>query len=310
MAGRTIRIGTRGSRLALIQADLAAAAIRRAAGGRLSIEIVPIKTSGDKLKKAALAEEGGKGLFTKEIDEALLARRIDVAVHSAKDLPAALPKGLVLAGFLKREDPRDAFVSRRFKTLRALPKGAKVGTASLRRQAQLLRLRSDLNIVPLRGNVDTRLEKISQGKADATILACAGLARLKKSRAIRTRLPLTAMLPAPGQGAIALEARVKDRAIRKLLRALDHRPTRFCVSAERAVVAALGATCTMPLGALARIARGELKLRAALFSPDGRIAIRTTAEGAPGRASALGRKAARAILKQAPSGLLKTLKLA
>ncbi|HXV73318.1 MAG TPA: hydroxymethylbilane synthase, partial [Sphingomonadales bacterium] len=194
-----IRIGTRASPLALVQARLAATALCRAAGPGLKTEIVPITTSGDRLVARALADEGGKGLFTKEIEEALLQGRVDIAVHSAKDLPAALPEGLVLAAFLKREDARDAFVSRRFRRLRDLPEGARVGTSSLRREAQLLTVRPDLKIVPLRGNVGTRLEKMSKGAAEATILACAGLIRLKKTRAIKERLPASVMLSAPGQ---------------------------------------------------------------------------------------------------------------
>lgn len=310
MAAKPIRIGTRGSPLALAQAGLVAAALRKA--GRLAkngIQIIPIKTTGDRIKDRALTDEGGKGLFTKEIEDALLAGRVDVAVHSAKDLPAAVPRGLTLAAFLKREDPRDAFVSRRFRKLRDLPSGARVGTSSLRRQAQILAKRPDLRIVLLRGNVDTRLEKIARGAADATLLACAGLKRLKKARAIAERLPVSAMLPAPGQGAIAIEARQADRAILKLLAKIDHAPTRLCVSAERALVEGLGASCTIPLGGLARIEKGKIFLLAALFSPDGAAAVRVAGEGPKDRAVAIGRRAASAIKKKAPRGLLKSLRL-
>ena len=311
MTARKIRIGTRGSPLALIQAGLAAAALRKAAGsGRLAVEIVPIKTSGDRRPARALSEEGGKGLFTKEIEDALLAGAIDVAVHSAKDLPAAIPKGLALAAFLKREDARDAFVSQRFKRLRDLPPGATVGTSSLRRQAELLARRPDLRIVPLRGNVGTRLAKIAKGSADATILASAGLVRLKRDGAIAERLPVGTMLPAPGQGAIALEARASDRALGKLLARIDHAPTRLCVSAERALVEALGASCTMPLGGFAKISKGRLVLEAALFSPDGRVAIRVRRQGPRTKAAGIGRRAARELLKKAPRRLLKTFGLA
>jgi hydroxymethylbilane synthase len=310
MPARTLKIGTRGSPLALIQARLAAAALRKAAGGRLHVEIVPIATTGDKLAGRSLAEEGGKGLFIKEIEEALLRGAVDVAVHSAKDLPAAVPKGLALAAFLKREDPHDAFVSRRFKRLADLPLGAKVGTSSLRRQAQLLAARPDLHIMLLRGNVETRLAKIDRGDADATLLACAGLNRLKKTRAISERLSVNVMLPAPGQGAIALEARAGDRTTLRLLKKTDHAATRACVLAERGLVEGLGASCTMPLGGLAHIAKGRLSLHAALFSPDGRLAVRVRAAGTKSAAFQIGRRAAKTILKKAPRGLLKSLKLA
>lgn len=309
MSERILRIGTRNSPLALIQARQAAQAIQRATAHNIRIEIVPIKTKGDKLLSHSLAGEGGKGLFTRELEKALLARQIDVAVHSAKDLPAHLPKGLKLWAYLKREDPRDALVSKRYGRMKELPLGTRVGTSSPRRHAQLLAFRSDLNIVPFRGNVGTRLAKIARGDAEATLLACAGLKRLKKNNIIRERLSTALMLPAPGQAAIVLEARVNNFFAGQLLKKIDHQQTHLCVSAERAIVAVLGASCATPLGGFARITKNTMVIRAALFSSDGERCVRVEVRGPRNKAEVLGRRAAIALLKKAPRGLLKSIGL-
>jgi hydroxymethylbilane synthase len=266
----TLRIGTRGSPLALVQAEevkrgLAAAAGLAAAG----IEVVPIRTSGDRITDRPLSEAGGKGLFTKEIDDALLAGRVDIAVHSAKDLPTALPDGIVIVACLQRADVRDAFVSRRARTLIDLPSGAVVGTASLRRSALTLRARPDLRVVSMRGNVDTRIRKLDAGEADATILALAGLARLGLADRVASPLGPDGWLPAPGQGAIAITARSGDSATRALLERIDHRATSLALAAERSFLARLDGSCRTPIGGLAEISGDTLRFRGIIVKPDG-----------------------------------------
>lgn len=309
MSQRILRIGTRNSPLALIQARQAIEAMQQMAVRAIRVRMIPIKTTGDKLLKHSLADKGGKGLFTRELESALLAEHIDVAVHSAKDLPAHLPTGLKLWAYLKREDPRDALISKDFDRTRDLPPGARVGTSSPRRQAQLLALRPDLKIVPFRGNVGTRLKKIERGEAEATLLACAGLKRLKKNSVIRERLSTSLILPAPGQGAIALEARINDYSTGQLLTDIDHRLTHLCVAAERALVAELGASCATPLGGLARINKNMMVIRAALFSTDGQLCVRASVHGPKSKAEILGRRVAIALIKKAPRGLLKSIGL-
>jgi hydroxymethylbilane synthase len=290
-----MRIGTRGSPLALVQARLVATTLA-AAHAELAapdaIEIVPIRTTGDRVQDRTLAEIGGKGLFTKELDEALLERRVDIAVHSMKDVPTWLPEGLAILAMLPREDPRDAFISPRAASLDALPQGAVIGTASLRRQAQLLHRRPDLTIVPLRGNVDTRLAKLANGACDATLLAMAGLVRLGRGDAVTAPLGSDVMLPAVAQGAIGIAGRTDDTPTRDRLAAIDHAPTARRVAAERALLAILDGSCRTPIAALADFdALGRLLLEGMVVSPDGRGVARTQRVGDAVDAERIGRDA-------------------
>ena len=298
-SGISVRIGTRGSPLALAQAQmvksgLAAAHPALAAPG--AVEIVIIKTTGDRIQDRALSEIGGKGLFTKEIEEALIDGRIDVAVHSMKDVPTHLPDGLEIACLLEREDPRDVLISRHGSSITALPQGAIVGSASLRRQAQLLAQRPDLKVVTLRGNVGTRLAKLEAGEADATLLALAGLKRLGKADVATAILDMTEMLPAVAQGAIGLEIRATDRRMRDLLAPLHHAATEAAVLAERACLAELEGSCRTPIAAHARIdADGLLHLAALVAKPDGSKVHRDSRVGPVADAVRLGEEAGRTL---------------
>jgi hydroxymethylbilane synthase len=289
MTARPLRIGTRGSPLALAQAEIVHRRLVEAhpeLDGQL--RVVAIRTSGDRISDRSLAQLGGKALFTKEIEEALLGRRIDLAVHSSKDLETFLPQGLEIVCVPPREDPRDAFVSPKAGSLDDLPSRALVGTSSLRRQAQLLRRRPDLRIAPFRGNIGTRMKKLREGEADATILAYCGLLRLGEEGLARQVLAPEVMLPAIGQGALAIECRADDEALKERLAALHDAPSAACVFAERAVLAALGGSCRTPIAALAVIEGGRIALEAALFTPDGSAEIRARRRGAVGEAAALG----------------------
>jgi len=262
---RLLRLGTRGSPLALWQANMVAAELRVAHGWPDdAIEIVPIRTTGDNVQDRALAEIGGKALWTKELDRALLAHEIDFAVHSMKDVETIRPPEIVIAAMPRRADTRDKLIGA--DSLSALPAGARVGTSSPRRAAQVRRARPDVQIVLFRGNVDTRLRKLAEGEADATLLAAAGLDRLGRG-AIGT--PLDDLLPAPAQGAVGIETRADDDRIRSLLAAIDHDATSACVLAERALLAALGADCRAPVAALAQIDGAKIHLRAEILSEDG-----------------------------------------
>ena len=296
-----IRIGTRASALALVQATSVAAALR--AGGH-EVEIVPMRTEGDRLASAKLAAVGGKGLFVREIEDALLARSVDVAVHSLKDLPAELPDGLVLTAFPPREDPRDVLVSRTPGGLDALPAGAIVGTSSPRRRALVLAARSDVTVEPLRGNVDTRLKKLESAVCDATVLAAAGLARLGVTPPNTTPLPVDTFVPAVGQGVLGIETREQDTQVRTALAALDDGDTRACAQAERAFLARLGASCVTPVAAHAALERGILTMRALVVSEDGKelLVERGTAE--PADAVALGRRLAGKLLERGAAALV------
>lgn len=261
-----LRLGTRGSPLALVQARLVATALRDAHGwGPELIEIEPIATSGDQHHNRPLSELGGKALWTRELDLALVEGRIDLAVHSMKDVETLRPPELAIAAMLPRADVRDRLVGAG--SLESLAEGARVGTSSPRRSAQLLARRPDLEIVPFRGNVETRLRKLDKGEVDATLLAAAGLERLGRPE-IGT--PLEELLPAPAQGAIGVEVRSGDRRIRALIGAIDHRPTHLCVAAERRLLEGLGASCRSPVAALATIEGDEIRLRAEILSEDGR----------------------------------------
>ncbi|HEV8678188.1 MAG TPA: hydroxymethylbilane synthase [Stellaceae bacterium] len=290
-----IRIGTRGSPLALVQARMVRdglAAAHADLGGPDDIQVVPIKTTGDAVQDRKLMEIGGKGLFTKEIEEALLDGRIDCAVHSMKDMPTWLPAGLVIGAMLAREDARDALFAKTGKCIAELPRGTTVGTASLRRQAQLLALRPDLRVVPLRGNVETRLRKLAAGEADATLLAVAGLKRLGLLDKAAAIIDSGEILPAVGQGAIGVEMRADDARLRALLAPLDHRATTLCVTAERACLAELDGSCHTPIAAYAELAAaGGLRLRSLIALPDGTAVHRDERDGPAADPVALGRAA-------------------
>jgi hydroxymethylbilane synthase len=305
MSRALLRIGTRGSALALAQAaELSArlAAAHAALAAPNALEIIVIATTGDAVKDRTLAAIGGKGLFTKELEEALLDGRIDLAVHSLKDLPTFLPDGLALAGHLAREDPRDAFFSPGARSISELPAGAVVGTASPRRRAQLLHLRRDLRIVPLRGNVDTRLKKLAAGAVDATVLALAGVRRLGLAGRITALLAPEEMLPAVAQGTIGIECRAGDARVRALVAAIDHAESAARATAERAVLAALGGDCRTPIAALAEMAGGMLHLRAMIIRPDGSERLTTERRGSAGDAARLGSDAGSELKARAAPG--------
>lgn len=271
-----LRIGSRGSQLALWQANHVAGLLR---GQGHQVEIEVIKTTGDKILDVALAKVGTKGMFTKEIEEALADRRVDLAVHSLKDVPTELQPEFTLAAVMKREDPRDAFISVRYSQLEDLPRGAKVGTSSLRRQCQLKALRPDLEIFPLRGNVDTRLRKLESGDYDAIILAAAGVHRLGLDKHVRSRIAPELMCPAVGQGALAIEARANDAAVLAHLQFLNDAETRSAIDCERALLGSLGGGCQVPIGAFAEKQGVALRLRAMVGRPDGSEVLREVAEG-------------------------------
>jgi len=291
-----LRIGSRGSPLALVQAREVQGRIAAAAGvDAATIEIKVIRTTGDVVQDRPLAEAGGKGLFTKEIEEALLAGGIDLAVHSSKDLPTLLPPGLVIAGFPAREDVRDAFISRKAKSLHDLAPGAVVGTASPRRQAMVRRLRPDLGVVMLRGNVETRLRKLDAGEVDATLLAVAGLKRLGLLSTATTILDPDEFVPAVGQGAIGIETRADDARTRAVIEAIDDADTSAALAAERAFLAVLDGSCRTPIGGYARFERGTLRFRGIIIKPDGSEAFEVLREGSRGAAAELGADAGREL---------------
>jgi hydroxymethylbilane synthase len=284
-----LRIGSRGSPLALTQSRAVRDSLAAAHGfdpARLSIEA--IRTTGDMVQDRPLAEAGGKGLFTKEIEEALLAGRIDLAVHSAKDVPTFLPAGLMLTAYLPREDARDVFVSSKTRSLKELPAGATVGTASPRRQAIVKRMRPDLRVVTMRGNVETRLRKLGEGQADATILALAGLKRLSLTNAVATVMSDEEFLPAVGQGAIVVETREDDQRIRDLLARIDHAETAVALTCERAFLAILDGSCRAPIAGHATITGDRLSFRGMILKPDGSQSFETSRSGSRGEAAALG----------------------
>jgi len=266
-----LRIGSRGSQLALWQANHVADLLRKH-GHEVSIEI--IKTTGDKITEVALSQVGTKGMFTKEIEEALAEERIDLAVHSLKDLPTELAAEFTLAAILPREDARDAFVSQKYEALGALPQGARVGTSSLRREAQLRALRPDLKVSSLRGNVDTRLRKLESGEFDAIILASAGLKRLGREELVRERLSIELMCPAAGQGALAIETRAGDSTTIGLASFMDDSAARATTGCERALLNGLGGGCQVPIGAYASFLSKEVVLTAVVASPDGTKILR------------------------------------
>jgi len=295
-----LTIGTRGSVLALWQAHLVQQQLAEAHGiATDDIAIRAFTTTGDRLTDRPLSEAGGKGLFSKEIEQALAAGEIDLGVHSSKDMASVLPDGLVLAAFLAREDIRDAFVSLKYAALDELPQGAKLGSSSIRRGAQMLRARPDLEIVPFRGNVGTRLQKLEAGVADATLLAAAGLNRLGQSDKITAYLDPREFLPAPAQGAICVEIRADDSRTAGLVAPLDHAPTATAIAAERALLTTLDGSCRTPIGAFTELNAISCRLTAEILSPDGSEFYRDTLEGRPDEAQRIGAELGRRLLAAA-----------
>jgi hydroxymethylbilane synthase len=299
----SLRIGTRGSPLALVQARLVRTRVAAALGlDEAAVAIKIIRTTGDTIQNRPLAEEGGKGLFTKEIEEALLRGEIDLAVHSAKDMPTILPAGLMLAACLEREDPRDVFVSGKAGSFAELPQGATLGTTSPRRQAIAQRMRPDLRIVPLRGNVETRLRKLDDGEVDATILALAGLKRLGLADRATRVMKVDEFLPAVAQGAIGLETRENDARTRGVLAHIDHAETSTAIACERAFLAVLDGSCKTPIAGHAEVSGGLLQFRGQIVKPDGSAAHQTSVAGPYKDAITIGADAGRALRQYAGPG--------
>jgi hydroxymethylbilane synthase len=306
MAGETITIGTRGSQLALWQANW----IKDALGSRhptLSIELTIIKTKGDKILDVPLAKVGGKGLFVKEIEEALLDGRIDLAVHSMKDMPADIPAGLCIGAIPEREDPRDVLITRNGLPLDQLQQGARVGTSSLRRSAQLLHLRPDLSIVPLRGNLDTRLKKLQSESLDAIVLAAAGVRRMGLADRITQLLDKSVMLPAVGQGALCIEIREKDPLIKPMVAALDDQPTRQVVMGERAFLKRLEGGCQVPIAGHGHIDKNGYTLTGLVCDVDGSHQIKQSRTGPESRNEEIGLELAEALLALGAGEILERL---
>lgn len=301
-----VRIGTRGSPLALAQAEEVKTRLISAFPEMADmVEIVIIKTTGDMIQDRALADVGGKGLFTKEIDEAMLDGRIDLAVHSMKDVPTWLPDGIVLPCMLEREDPRDAFISQKAGCIAELPPGSVIGTAALRRQALILNMRPDLKVVTFRGNVQSRLRKLAEGQVDATLLALAGLNRLGNANVATSVIGVDEMLPAVAQGAIGVTCRTDDQLAHTLLAAFNHPPTVIRVGAERALLEVLDGSCRTPIAALAEIdPQGGFSLRGLIARPDGSEVVQTTRSGSIAEAEALGRDAGEELKQRAGPGFL------
>jgi hydroxymethylbilane synthase len=304
---KLLRIGTRGSALALWQANHIKDRLTELHG--VKAELVRIQTSGDRFQSASLAqigaESGTKGVFIKEIEDALLAGEIDLAVHSMKDVPTEIPVGLVFSAIPKREDPRDCLISRDGEALNDLPSGARVGTSSLRRQAQLRHHRTDLDLVEVRGNVDTRLKKLDAGEFDAIVLAMAGISRLGLAARVTQVLDADIMLPAVGQGALGIETREDDAETSRLVAGLDDGDTRACVTAERALLHELQGGCQVPLGVWGRLTNGLLRLDAAVFSTDGSECVRCDESSSPREANAIGVRLGKVLLERGADRILR-----
>lgn len=303
-----IIIGTRGSKLALWQANYVEQRLREEYPG-LQVIQKRISTKGDRILDVPLAKIGGKGLFTKELEEEMLSGSIDLAVHSLKDMPAKVPDGLMIAAVTKRLDPGDALVSNRFSSFSELPQGARVGTSSLRRRAQLLCVRPDLTMIDLRGNVNTRLRKLDEGEYDAIVLAVAGLKRLGFADRIREVLPQTMVLPAVGQGALAIETRADDKETRDMLAFLRDDETICCAEAERSFLARVEGGCQVPVGVYATAEGDDLKVEAVIASLDGRRSYRGTVNGAKANAAKLGKGLAEKLLNEGGAKILQELGL-
>ncbi len=302
----SLKLGTRGSPLALAQAHEVRRRLAAAHGLTVeAFEIVVIKTSGDIIQDRSLMESGGKGLFTKELDAALLAGEIDIAVHSAKDMPTLMPDGIEISGYLMREDARDVFISGKFKTIMDLPYGAKLGSASLRRQSQALKLRPDLKLVLLRGNVETRLKKIETGACDCTFLALAGLKRLGLEHHATQILNMVDFLPAVGQGAIALTARAQDNAVAHLISPILHAETAAALACERAFLQVMDGSCRTPIAGYAHMHKGRLQFRGEVYSLNGKQTYDVAFVGLPSHAARIGEDAGRELLKRTPPEFLK-----
>ncbi|MCV3734754.1 hydroxymethylbilane synthase [Rhizobium sp. TRM96647] len=303
MQTKPFRIGTRGSPLALAQTHETRARLMAAHGlPEDMFEIVVLSTKGDRITDRALSEIGGKGLFTEEIEAQLYSGDLDFAVHSSKDMPTRLPDGLELAAFLPREDPRDAFIGRTAPTFLELPQGATIGSASLRRQAQLRRLRPDIKVIIFRGQVDTRLRKLADGEADATLLAYAGLKRIAKEHVATQILDPEILLPAPAQGAICVEARVGDRRIADLLAPINDPSTSEAVTCERSFLAVLDGSCRTPIAGYAVSDGGRIRFRGMILTPDGSLCHETIIEGAASDAAELGARAGHTVRAAAGTG--------
>ncbi len=297
MTAKTLTVGSRGSRLALRQTELVVAELARRHPS-LHIRVQEVRTAGDRRADVSLSRIGGQGVFVKELESALLAGKIDLAVHSLKDMTTDVPAGLAIAAVPRREDARDALVSRGREELTALPAGARVGTGSLRRAVQVRALRPDLEVVDIRGNIDTRMRKVREGQAEAVLLAAAGLARLGWLERAAEVLPVDVMLPAVGQGALALETRADDAATREVVAALDDRETRLATDAEKAFLARLGGGCRVPIAALATVDGDVLRLRGLVGESDGPRIVRGEVSGPAESAAALGVQLAEELLKR------------
>lgn len=306
MSGKTIRIATRKSPLAMWQAEYVAAELKKVHPG-IQVELLGMSTQGDKILDTPLAKIGGKGLFVKELEQGMLDGRADIAVHSMKDVPVELPDGLHLPVIMQREDPRDAFVSNEYANFNELPDGARVGTSSLRRQCQLVEARPDLEIIPLRGNVNTRLRKLDDGDYDAIILASAGLLRLGFEQRITAKIGPEQSLPAIGQGAVGIECRQDDEEVNSLLVALHHEETASCVIAERAMNQRLNGGCQVPIAGYAMLESGHLWLRGLVGEPDGSRIIRGEVEGGTDEAKEMGIGLAERLLEWGADDILATL---
>ena len=303
--GRTLIVGTRGSRLARRQTESVVALLKEHCPD-CRLEVRTVHTTGDR-RPEPLSEISGEGVFTKELETALLAGEIDIAVHSLKDLPTDIAHGLAVAAVTRREDPRDALVSRERTPLAKLPRGARIGTGSVRRAAQLRLLRPDVKPVPIRGNVDTRLAKVESGDVDAVIVAAAALSRLGWLDRAAELIPLEAMLPAPGQGALAVETRADDAEVLRIVASIDDRDSRLATAAERAFLRRLGGGCRIPVAALATIKNGELRLDGLVVDPQGRQAFRGEMTGAPADAESLGERLAASLLSEGASEILEEM---
>ncbi|MDR7559461.1 MAG: hydroxymethylbilane synthase, partial [Armatimonadota bacterium] len=306
MTAGSFVLGTRGSTLAVRQTEAVAAALRRAHPA-LTVSILTIRTTGDQQPEAPFEALPGIGFFVKELEVALLERRVDAAVHSMKDLPTAATPGLTVCAVTAREDPRDVLVGRPGATLATLPRGARIGTGSPRRAAFVRAVRPDLQIVPIRGNVETRLRKVDAGELDAVIVAGAGLRRLGLEDRIAEWLPFEVILPAPGQGALGVQVRIGDETAAQIVSAVDDRPTRWAVTAERALLDRLQGGCRLPAGAHAIIRDGAVRLQAAVVVPDGRRALRGERNGPVSRAEAVGRALAEDLLARGAGELLRAV---
>ena len=307
MTKKIVKVGTRESALALWQTQFVAEGLQMRAAD-YQFDIVPIKTKGDKILDVALAKVGDKGLFTKELELAMLAGEIDMAVHSMKDMPTTIVEGLMIAAVLERHDPHDVLLSPQYASFAALPQGAKVGTSSLRRRAQILHIRPDLAICDIRGNLNTRMRKMVEEKFDALILAAAGVERLGWADKITEYLDYGLCLPAVSQGAIGVECRADDTEIQQLLALIHHEPTALCVQAERSLLAALEGGCQVPIGALAQLTDGQLELRAVVGSLDGRMLLKEQITGAPQEAKEVGRRLAEMLWQNGAGKILENIR--